>query len=269
MRVYARSKKKSWQEAANKLTQIHETIHLDWNYSSCFIHQHIEKRHKQSKQTIRTITRWIRMGIQRDQASAWQQSWVRNSHNFVSASTSLGMMPSCSLSTRHNLSGKSLQNSNAYAKQMSFRTAISETCQQQPVPRKELLVLGDCLHREGLSSLKSPEGKSPVIPCITWKHLLTMYCHEIATLTNAATPASSLASRLSWRKMQKCELCTYINHSFLKRLSGANVGIDCCSFSSLPVRSKLPTTTTASMCSKQEAYTKSSVLYEMMFSTIY
>jgi hypothetical protein len=122
----------------------------------------------------------------------------------------------------------------ASAKQTSFRTAVSnvrsETCQKQPVPRKQLLVLGDYLHREGLPSLKPQEGKSPVKPWIARKHLPIMYCHEIATLTNAATSQSSL--ELSWRKMQKCESCAYINHSCLKRLLVAIVGIDSCSFSS-------------------------------------
>jgi hypothetical protein len=41
--------------------------------------------------------------------------------------------------------------------------------------------------------------------------------------------------------MQKCESCTYINHSILKRLSVlATAGIDCCFFSSLPEQSKVP-----------------------------
>jgi hypothetical protein len=101
-----------------------------------------------------------------------------------------------------------------------------------------------------LPASKPQEGKSPVKPCIARKHLLTMYCNEIATLTNAATSQSSL--KLSWRKMQKCESCTYINHSCLKQLLVAIVGIDSCSFSSLPVGSKLPTAAKASTRSKQE-----------------
>jgi hypothetical protein len=46
----------------------------------------------------------------------------------------------------------------------------SDLCQKQRVPRKQLLVLGDCLHREGLPSLETAqEGKSPV---------KTVYCTE-------------------------------------------------------------------------------------------
>jgi hypothetical protein len=38
MRALLAQRKKKWQEAkANKLTQIHEAIHLGWNYSSQFI----------------------------------------------------------------------------------------------------------------------------------------------------------------------------------------------------------------------------------------
>ena len=89
----------------------------------------------------------------------------------------------------------------ASAKQTSFQTAVSnvrtETCQKQPTPRKQLLVLGDCPHREGLPSSKPQEGKSLIKLCIAWKHLLTIYCHEIATLTNATTSQSSLEVQLA------------------------------------------------------------------------
>ena len=96
----------------------------------------------------------------------------------------------------------SLQNSNASTKQTSFRTAVSnarsETCQKQPVPRKQLLFIGDCLHREGLPSLKPQEEKYPVNPCIAQKHLLTLYCHKIiVTSTNATTSQSSLEAQLA------------------------------------------------------------------------
>ena len=100
------------------------------------------------------------------------------------------------------------------------------------------------------------EVKSPVKPCISRKHLHTMHCHEISTSTNAVTSQSSL--ELSWRKMlvmlENCR--TYINHSLLKQLSVAIVGSDCCSFSSLPVQSKVPAAAKASTCSKQDALKK-------------
>jgi hypothetical protein len=134
---------------------------------------------------------------------------------------------------------------NASAKQTSVRTAVSnarsETCQKQPVPRKQLLLLGDCLHRKGLPSLRPQRRKSPrkTVYCAEASSYYLDYCHEIASSTNAATSQSSLEAHLA--KRLKCASCL------------RTVGIECCSFSSLPVRTKLPTATKASTCSKQEA----------------
>jgi hypothetical protein len=111
-------------------------------------------------------------------------------------------------------------NAKAHASAKYFRTAVSnarsETCQKQHVPtRMQLLVLGDCPHREGLPSLKPQEENTPVNPCIVRMRLLTMYCHEIAPSTNAATWQSSLESQSAKNAKMRVmfENCrTYINH---------------------------------------------------------
>jgi len=143
------------------------------------------------------------------------------------------------------------------------------TQRPMPPPNNEL---SDSRFQRQIRNLPKATRTKEAASCPWWlpppRGVAFMYCHEIATSTNAATSQSSL--ELSWRKMlvmlENCR--TYINHLFLKRLSVAIVGIDCCSFSSLPVQSKVTAAAKASTCSKQEPRNKWSVLHIKCFLSL-
>jgi hypothetical protein len=126
-----------------------------------------------------------------------------------------------------------------------FQRQIRNLPKQPVLTRTQLLVLGNC-------------------PPPRW--VVFMYCHEIATSTNAATSQSSLEAQLA--KNAKCESCLRTAYMYQSFIFEAIVGIDSFSFASLPVQSKLPTATKASKCSKQEERKKSSLSYKMTFSTL-
>jgi hypothetical protein len=76
-----------------------------------------------------------------------------------------------------------------------------------------------------------------------------MYCHEISTSTNAVTSQSGLEAQLAEKAKMRVMFENYISIIHF----AAIVGIDSCSFSSLPVQSQLLTATRAF---KQEARKK-------------
>jgi hypothetical protein len=134
----------------------------------------------------------------------------------------------------------------------AFPTPDPKLAKNNPYQGSSFLFLVTASTERGcLRSLKPQKEKSPVKPCIARKHLLSMYCYEIAPSTNAATSQSSLEAQLA--KNAKMRVM-YIYQSFIfEAIVGSKCRYRLLLVSSLPVRSKLPPATKASTCSKQEA----------------